>query len=139
MKPIETLGTVVLVGMGKNRQMNYAKDIGHIKEETINLKIKGNIDYKVKKNELFLVEKVEKETTIDKYDITTGECFVECVELGFIISDDGVIANIILDNYNTNLELENFDSDNKDKAVITLEQLSKLYKEHTVLINWINK
>ena len=76
--------------------------------------------------------------TKDIYDLIDGKKFLEYVQEGYFIDYDGIIADIFVDGYISNLGLST-DNLTKGKFLVTSEVWEDICDEFKVEVNWANK
>ena len=72
------------------------------------------------------------------YDLVDGEKFLEWVASGCIIDDDGSIANVFVDGYDSNLGLHHKGLSDGG-FLVDKDTFLSICKEHRVEVNWANK
>ena len=72
------------------------------------------------------------------YDLMSGEEFVEHVDSGCIIDDDGSLANIFIDGYDSNLGLYHKGLSDGN-FLVDKNTFLDICKNHKVEVNWANK
>ena len=80
----------------------------------------------------------ERYHTHEIYDMYSGKEFIEMVENGCIIDNDGTLVNVFVDGYNSNLGLYN-NNFHQGEFLVTKDMFLCVCKEYDVLVNWANK
>jgi hypothetical protein len=88
--------------------------------------------------ELFIDHKFNTEFTPNIYDIFDGKEFLSGVQDGYIIDDDGHIADIFVDGYISNLGLST-DNLTQGEFLVSAEVWEDICNEFKVEVNWANK
>lgn len=76
--------------------------------------------------------------TKDIYDLMDGKKFLEYVQEGYLIDYDGIISNIFVDGYLSNLGLAT-DNLTQGKFLVSADVWLDLCDEFKVEVNWANK
>lgn len=76
--------------------------------------------------------------TFDIYDLLSGEDFLEMVDSGYITDNDGILAEVFVDGYKSNLGLycKGFRQGN---FLVDKEIWLGICKKHKIEVNWANK
>ncbi len=80
----------------------------------------------------------DKQHTHVVYDLLSGKEFLNQVESGCIRDEDGIITNIFVDKYNSNLGLD-YDDFSQGKFLVSSDVFAEICSNHEVLVNWANK
>ena len=72
------------------------------------------------------------------YDLIPGKEFIKHVDSGCIIDEDGSIANIFVDSYESNLGLTH-KGFTGGHFLVDKEAFLDICKNHKVIVNWANK
>lgn len=78
------------------------------------------------------------QTEFEIYDLMSGSEFAESVENGFFTDGDGVIAQIFVEDCESNLGLW-CDNMHQGKFTIGLYDFKRLCTEYKIEVNWANK
>lgn len=83
-------------------------------------------------------EWVEDQYVIDIYDLIDGSKFIDMVKSGSLIQSDGVIANILVDDYKSNLGIA---MNNMIDGEFLVDEFTfrDICSKHNVKVNWANK
>ena len=76
------------------------------------------------------------------YDLMSGLKFAELVEDGSFIDNDGSMANVFVNGYDSNLGIcadENQAYFHKGEFMVDLNTFKKLCEEYEIEVNWANK
>lgn len=81
---------------------------------------------------------IERNLTFDVYDLMSGREFLNLVESGCITDYDGVISEIFVDGYVSNLGLL-YGGLCQGEILVDRDLWLELCKDHKVEVNWANK
>lgn len=76
--------------------------------------------------------------TFEEYDLIAGEDFLNNVDCGGFIDEDGCICQIIVDGYLSNLGLSHKGLC-QGSFLVTKDVWEDLCNEHGIVVNWANK
>ena len=72
------------------------------------------------------------------YHTFTGQEFGEMVDTGYIIDYDGILADVFVDGFVSNLGLFH-NGFKQGKFLVTYDVWKKICDKHDVIVNWANK
>ena len=118
--------------------------------------IKGTMLFALNENNEVIVKRIKAEDVLQAYskdaredirkwhfsktiyDLIEGEEFAKMVESGCIINDDGTLANVFVDGFDSNLGLvgRGFDQGN---FIVTIDKFLDICTRHEIFVNWAGK
>ena len=81
---------------------------------------------------------IVKAFTYQVYDLMPGKGFLDAVRSSCIIDDDGILSDIFVDGFDTNLGLSEAGL-SQGQFLVSGKVFEQLCNEHEVLVNWANK
>ena len=118
--------------------------------------IKGTMSFALNENDEVIVKRIKAEDVLQTYSkdakeeirhkyyspriyhLIKGKDFVDMVETGCIIDDDGTLANVFVDGFDSNLGLvgREFDQGN---FIVTIDKFLDICTRHEIFVNWAGK
>lgn len=81
---------------------------------------------------------IVKTFTYSLYDLMSGKEFLDAVRSSCIIDDDGILSDIFVDGFATNLGLSEAGL-SQGEFLVSGKVFEQICNEHEVLVNWANK
>lgn len=118
--------------------------------------IKGTMLFALNENNEVIVKRIKAEDVLQAYskdaredirkwhfsktiyDLIEGEEFAKMVESGCIINDDGTLANVFVDGFDSNLGLCEIGFC-QGSFIVTKDVFLEICKKHEVFVNWAGK
>jgi hypothetical protein len=118
--------------------------------------IKGTMSFALNENDEVIVKRIKAEDILQAYSkdakeeirhkyyspriyhLIEGKDFVDMVETGCIIDDDGTLVNIFVDGFDSNLGLCEIGFC-QGRFIVTKDVFLEICKKHEVFVNWAGK
>lgn len=81
---------------------------------------------------------IVKTFTYQVYDLMSGKEFLDAVRSNCITDDDGILSDIFVDGFDTNLGLSEAGL-SQGQFLVSGKVFEQVCNEHEVLVNWANK
>ena len=81
---------------------------------------------------------IVKAFTYQVYDLMSGKKFLDAVRSRCITDDDGILSDIFVDGFDTNLGLSEAGL-SQGQFLVSGKVFEQVCNEHEVLVNWANK
>lgn len=88
--------------------------------------------------DLLIDEVVKNRLTIQEYSLMSGSAFLSLVDSTCIIDDDGLLSEVLVDGFISNLGLSHKHFSQGD-FLVTYDVWKDICSNHDVVVNWANK
>ena len=88
--------------------------------------------------DLLIDEVVKNKLTIEEYSLMSGSAFLSLVDSTCIIDDDGLLSEVLVDGFISNLGLSHKHFSQGD-FLVTYDVGKDICSNHDVVVNWANK
>ena len=88
--------------------------------------------------DLLIDEVVKNKLTIEEYSLMSGSAFLSLVDSTCIIDDDGLLSEVLVDGFISNLGLSHKHFSQGD-FLVTYDVWKDICSNHDVVVNWANK
>lgn len=88
--------------------------------------------------DLLIDEVVKNRLTIQEYSLMSGSAFLSSVDSTCIIDDDGLLSEVLVDGFISNLGLSHKDF-SQGEFLVTYDVWKNICNNHDVVVNWANK